>query len=140
MAINMSQTRVMDSSKRLKRLLQDMGIERTGAECLELSARLLGFKSWDSYWHQRDLPLSPLDQDLTDEEFLARDALQMKVLEAEGFGDCYSTDATPPAPGAATRLRKNGTMGFTCFGATNDMLSSIFFKISSRIVGSLSRR
>jgi hypothetical protein len=87
MAINMSQTRVMDSSKRLKRLLQDMGIERTGAECLELSARLLWFRSWDSYWHQRDSPLSPLDQDLTDEEFLARDALQMKVLEAEGFGE-----------------------------------------------------
>jgi hypothetical protein len=33
------------------------------------------------------LPLSPLDQDLTDEEFVARDALQMKVLEAEGFGE-----------------------------------------------------
>jgi hypothetical protein len=54
---------------------------------LELSARLLGFKSWDSYWHQRDLPLSPLDEDLTDEEFLARDALQLKALEAEGFGE-----------------------------------------------------
>jgi hypothetical protein len=39
MAINMSQTRVVGSSKRLKRLLNDMGIERTGAECLELSAR-----------------------------------------------------------------------------------------------------
>jgi hypothetical protein len=32
------------------------------------------------------LPLSSLDQDLTDEEFLTLDALQLKVLEAEGFG------------------------------------------------------
>ncbi|WP_152535460.1 hypothetical protein [Bradyrhizobium sp. Ai1a-2] len=84
--INMSQTRVMDSGKRLKRLLQDVGIERTEMECLELSARLLGFKSWDSYRSRRDLPLSPLDDDLTDEEFCARDSLQMSVLELEGLG------------------------------------------------------
>lgn len=54
MALNMSQTHVADSSERLKKLLY----ERTR---MELSARLLGFKSWDSYWHQRDLPLSPPD-------------------------------------------------------------------------------
>jgi hypothetical protein len=44
MSINMSQTRVKDSSKRLKKLLRDMGFELTCTDCLELSARLLGFK------------------------------------------------------------------------------------------------
>lgn len=87
MAINMSPTRVIDSSKRLKKLLHDMRIEQTGAECLELSVRLLGFNYWESYSHQHDVPLSPLDENLTDEEFFARDALQLKVLEAEGFGE-----------------------------------------------------
>lgn len=81
-------TRVIDSSKRLKKLLHDMGIEQTGAACLELSARLLGFNSWESYSHQHDVPLSPLDEDLTDEEFLARDALQLKVLEAQLLDRC----------------------------------------------------
>jgi hypothetical protein len=87
MSINMSQTRVKDSSKRLKKLLHDMGFELTCMDCLELSARLLGFKGWDSYWRQHDTSLSPLDQDLTEEEFRARDQLQMGVLEAEGFGE-----------------------------------------------------
>lgn len=82
MAIKMPPTRVIDSSKRLKKLLHDMGIEQTGAECLELSVRLLGFNYWESYSHQHDVPLSPLDENLTDEEFFARDALQLKVLEA----------------------------------------------------------
>ena len=87
MIINMSQTRVRDSAKRLERLLREMGFGIAQMECLELSARLLGFNSWQSYWTQHDAPLCPLDQDLTDEEFLARDAFQMEVLEAEGFGD-----------------------------------------------------
>jgi hypothetical protein len=87
MSINMSQTQVKDSGKRLKKLLHDMGFELTCMDCLELSARLLGFKSWDSYWNQHHMSLSPLDQDLTEEEFLARDQLQMGILEAEGFGE-----------------------------------------------------
>lgn len=64
-----------------------MGFGIAQMECLELSARLLGFNSWQSYWTQHDAPLCPLDEDLTDEEFRARDAFQMEVLEAEGFGD-----------------------------------------------------
>jgi hypothetical protein len=46
------------------------------------------------------LTLSPLDSDLTDEEFRARDALQINVLELEGLGDAarhFSTDTIPPA-------------------------------------------
>jgi hypothetical protein len=56
MSINMSQTRVKDSSKRLKKLLHDMGFELTCTDCLELSTRLLGFNGWDSYWRQHDTP------------------------------------------------------------------------------------
>jgi hypothetical protein len=84
--INMSQTRVKDSSKRLKAFLQEKGFDLTCGQAL-VSARLLGFKSWDSYWHQHDLPLSPLDRDLSEEEFVERDRLQMKVCEAEGYGE-----------------------------------------------------
>jgi hypothetical protein len=52
-----------------------------------LAARLCGFKDWYTYL-RRDLddPLSLLDYDLSDEDFAARDAFQMAVLQAAGLG------------------------------------------------------
>ena len=80
MIINMPSFRVNDSAKKLKKILRQMGFEVAHTECLELSARLFGFESWQRYCHREFAPLSPFDQELTDEEFAARDAFQMKHL------------------------------------------------------------
>ncbi len=78
---------VKGSAKRLRRILQEHGIDIPYTQCLELAARLFGFDNWYQYL-RRDLgtPLSPLDENLSDDDFAARDAFQMSVLKAAGLG------------------------------------------------------
>jgi hypothetical protein len=73
--------------KRLRKVLRDLGIEMKHIACIELAARLCGFDDWRHYL-DRDLdePLSLLDDELSEEDFAARDAFQMSVLEAAGLG------------------------------------------------------
>jgi hypothetical protein len=56
-------------------------------EYLNLAVRLLGFNDW-YHFTRRDLnaALSPLDEELSDAEFAARDELQMGVLADAGLG------------------------------------------------------
>jgi hypothetical protein len=74
-------------AKRLRKVLRGLGIELKHFACLELAARLCGFDDWRHYL-DRDLdePLSLLNDELSEEDFSARDAFQMGVLEAEGLG------------------------------------------------------
>ena len=64
-----------------------LGVELKHSACLQLAAQLCGFKDWYSYLrHDLEQPLSPLDEELSEEDFAARDEFQMKVLEAAGLG------------------------------------------------------
>jgi Glyoxalase superfamily protein len=87
MIIMMSEQRVKQMAKRLRKVLQALGVEFRHTECLKLAAQLYGFEDWYQYLH-RDLsqPLSPLDEDLSDDDFTARDEFQMGVLAAAGLG------------------------------------------------------
>jgi hypothetical protein len=87
MIIVMSEDRMKGMTKRLRRVLRGLGTELKHSACLELAARLCGFKDWYTYLHHNlDEPLSLLDDDLSDEDFAARDAFQMAVLQAAGLG------------------------------------------------------
>jgi hypothetical protein len=87
MIINMTDRRMSEAAKRLKKLLRDMGYETTKhTQCLELMAKLCGFQNWQAYCIRDLASLSLLDEDLPEQAFLARDAFQMKVLEDAGFG------------------------------------------------------
>jgi|GEM_PF-5681281 len=87
MIIMMSEKRVKGLAKRLRKVLRDLGVEFKHYACVELAARLCGFRDWRDFL-SRDLeaPLSLLDDDLSEEEFAARDAFQMAVLQAAGLG------------------------------------------------------
>lgn len=86
MIINMTDRRMTEAAKRMKKLLRDMGYATMHTKCLELAARMCGFENWRAYCIREFAPLSLLDEQLSEEEFLARDAFQMKVLEEAGFG------------------------------------------------------
>src|SRR3974390_334205 len=87
MIIMIPEHRVKRTAKRLQKVLGILEVNFRYTQCLELAARLHGFEDWYQYLH-RDLsqPLSPLDDDLSDEDFVARDAFQVRVLEAAGLG------------------------------------------------------
>jgi hypothetical protein len=87
MRINMSQTDVMKSSKRLRAFLHEKGFDIGHGKALDLSARLLGFGNWDSYRGRHVQSLSLLDQDLEELELAQRNRFQMDVLEREGYGE-----------------------------------------------------
>ena len=61
MIIIMTEDRMKGMTKRLRRVLRGLGVDL-------------------------DAPLSLLDEDLSEEEFAARDTFQMTVLEASGLG------------------------------------------------------
>jgi hypothetical protein len=86
MIIHMPDRRMSEAAKRMKKILRDMGYEIKHTKCLDLCARLCGFGSWQRYCIREFAPLSLLDGQLSEEEFLARDAFQMKVLKDAGFG------------------------------------------------------
>jgi hypothetical protein len=87
MIIMMSEQRMKQMTKRLRRVLSGLGVELKHSAALNLAARPCGFKDWHNYL-RRDLdePLSLLDEDLSEEDFAARDAFQITVLEAERLG------------------------------------------------------
>lgn len=87
MIIIMTEERVKGMAKRLRKVLRVLGVELKHFTCLELAARLCGWNGWE-HFRQRDPDalLSLLDDDLSDQEFAARDAFQMAVLQAAGLG------------------------------------------------------
>ncbi|SPP92845.1 glyoxalase superfamily protein [Bradyrhizobium vignae] len=78
--------RVKRVATRMKKLLRTQGVHITHMEALDLSVQLLGFADWTEFC-RRDLnaPLSPSDEQLSDEAFVARDDFQMEVLAEAGF-------------------------------------------------------
>ncbi|WP_407180408.1 glyoxalase superfamily protein [Bradyrhizobium sp. STM 3562] len=88
MIIMMSERRMKQMTKRLHKVLRGVGVELKHSACLELAARLCGFKDWYTYLRRDpEKPLSLLDEELPDEDFAARDAFQMAVLHAAGLGE-----------------------------------------------------
>ncbi|MCA1411706.1 hypothetical protein I6F30_11220 [Bradyrhizobium sp. NBAIM20] len=87
MIVMMSEKRMKGLAKRLRKVLRGLGVEFKHYACVELAARLCGFQDW-RHFLSRDLeaPLSLLDEDLSEEDFAARDAFQMRVLESAGLG------------------------------------------------------
>jgi hypothetical protein len=85
MRINLPLTEVEDTSKRLKTFLQKRGFDIAHTQALDISARILGFKSWDHYRDQNDQRVSLLDQDLTEEELAHRDRFQIDVVCTENL-------------------------------------------------------
>jgi hypothetical protein len=79
--------RVKGTAKRLRTILQERGIDIRHVECLDLAARLYGFDNWRHYL-DRDLDelLSPLDENLSEGDFAARDEFQMNVMATAGLG------------------------------------------------------
>jgi hypothetical protein len=74
-------------AKRLQKVLFELSINLKHTGCLKLAARFLGFNGWYHFLrHDLDAPLSPLDEQLSDAEFAARDKFQMGVLAAAGLG------------------------------------------------------
>jgi hypothetical protein len=83
----MSEDRMKGLTKRLRRVLRGLGVELKHTACLDLAARLCGFDGWRHYLDRYlDEPLSLLDDELSDGDFVARDAFQMTVIEVAGLG------------------------------------------------------
>jgi hypothetical protein len=87
MLIYVYENRAKRTAKRLRKILRELGVDLYHAQCLDLAVRLLGFEHY-AHFSRRDIsgPLSPLDEYLSDAEFIARDAFQMSVLAAAGLG------------------------------------------------------
>jgi hypothetical protein len=87
MIIMVPEHMVKGTAKRLRKVLQDLGVEFRHTESLNLAARLLGFDNWQHYLgRDLDEPLSRFDEHLSDDDFAARDEFQMMVLQAAGLG------------------------------------------------------
>jgi hypothetical protein len=86
MIIMMPEQKVKGTAKRLRKVLQALGIESRHTECLELAARLCRFNDWRHFLARDvDEPLSLFDEYLTEHDFAARDEFQMGVLAAAGL-------------------------------------------------------
>jgi hypothetical protein len=86
MIIIMNENRMKGMTKRLRKVLREFGVDLKHTACLDLAARLCGFVDWHHYLrHDRDEPLSLLDEELSDDDFAARDEFQIAVLEAAGL-------------------------------------------------------
>jgi hypothetical protein len=87
MIIYMSEGRTKSAAKRLRKVLRELGVDLYYMECLNLAVRLLGFDNYSHFCRRdADAPLSPLDEQLSDADFAARDEFQMGVLAAAGLG------------------------------------------------------
>lgn len=86
MKIIMNEERMKSMAKRLRKVLRGLDVDLRHSACLDLASELCGFEDW-FHFRRRDpeTPLSELDDDVSDEEFDARDAFQMAVLEAAGL-------------------------------------------------------
>jgi len=86
MIINVTPIRLKQAAKRLKTILHAMGFDISHTGSLELTARLFGFETYRLYCIRDFAALSPLDEELPENEFQARDEFQMRVLEEAGYG------------------------------------------------------
>jgi hypothetical protein len=87
MIIYKSEGRVKRSARRMQKILSELGTDLKYTACLNLAVQVLGFENY-SHFCRRDLdaPLSPLDEELSDAEYVLRDEFQMGVLGAAGLG------------------------------------------------------
>jgi hypothetical protein len=113
MIVMMPESRVKSVAKRLRKVLTAKGIDIKHVRCLDIAARLNGFDDWKHYCgRDRSEPLAAFDHKLSEDDFSARDAFQIGVLEAEGLGalardvldrvdptGIWSTTALAPANG-----------------------------------------
>jgi hypothetical protein len=87
MIMYVSEKRVKRSARRMQAILSELGTDLKYVPCLNLAVRLLGF---DNYTHfckrDPDAPLSLLDHEISDGDFVARDNFQMAVLADAGLG------------------------------------------------------
>lgn len=87
MIVMMHEGRMKGVAKRLRAVSREFGVELKHTKCIDLAARLAGFAHWNAYLERdRNVPLGPLDHLLSEEEFAARDAFQLSVLEGAGLG------------------------------------------------------
>lgn len=87
MIIYMSENRVKRSARRMQKILSELGADLKYTACLRLSVQLLGFENYTRFCRRDlDAPLSPLDDEISDADFAARDQFQMAVLAAAGLG------------------------------------------------------
>lgn len=88
MNIIMTDDRMRQMAKRLRKVLRGLGVELRHTDCLNLAANLCGIENWKHFCQRNpDEPLSPLDEEVSEEEFTARNAFQMSVLTSAGLGE-----------------------------------------------------
>jgi len=87
MIIYMSEKRIKGMTRRLQKVLRELGVDLKYTRCLNLAVRLLGFDDHQDFLaRDLDAPFSALDDQLSDDDFVARDDHQMGVLTAAGLG------------------------------------------------------
>jgi hypothetical protein len=87
MPIYMSEKPFESMTRRHQKVLRELGFYLKYTQCLNLAVRLFGFDDHQDFLaRDLDAPLSALDDELSDEEFAARDDHQMGVLAAAGLG------------------------------------------------------
>ena len=87
MIIYVSEKRLKRSARRIQAVLSELGTDLKYVPCLNLAVRLLGFDNYRHFCERGlDAPLSPLDHEISDAEFIARDNFQMAVLTTAGLG------------------------------------------------------
>jgi hypothetical protein len=112
MTTNIWEQRLKYAGVQMRRILRDHGHKVLHLDAVEISAQLMGFETWEPYRYREGTPLGPWDDQLTKEEFAARHAYRMKVLQDAGFGPiardlldrmtkagCWRQD--PPSPAKA---------------------------------------
>jgi hypothetical protein len=86
MPIYMSEKRTKGMTRRLQKVLRELGVDLKYTQCLNLAVRLLGFDDHQDFLaRDLDAPFSALDDQLSDDDFV-RDDHQMGVLTAAGLG------------------------------------------------------
>jgi hypothetical protein len=86
MPIYMSEKRVKRLARRIQKILSELGVDMKYVPCLNLAVRLLGFDNYFNFLDNLGPLFSPLDDEISDTEFAARDDFQMGVLAAAGLG------------------------------------------------------
>jgi hypothetical protein len=110
MTTNIWEQRLKFAGMQMRMILREHGHRVRHLDAAKISARLMGFETWEPYrYRDGGTPFGRWDDQLTKEEFAVRYAYRMKVLDEAGFGPvardlldrmtkagCWSQ--TPPSP------------------------------------------
>jgi hypothetical protein len=84
--IYMPEYRVKRVATRLKKFLRKSGVDISHLEALDVAVQILGFDDWPAFRNRDlDVPLSPFDEQLSDDDFLARDDFHTRALAEAGL-------------------------------------------------------